>query len=162
MEKKFYWNLFGVVVFVSMVVFVSIVYSHCQIPCGIYDDPARFDELSEHILTIEKSMLQITELSKEDKPDMNQLVRWIQNKDEHADQLSHIVTYYFMAQRVKPVERTDGKKYNEYVEKLTLLHEMLVYSMKAKQTTDLANVEKLRSSLSKFHKAYFPQHTHND
>jgi len=67
-----------------------------------------------------------------------------------------------MAQRVKPVERTDGKKYNEYVEKLTILHEMLVYCMKAKQTTDLANVEKLRSCLSKFHKAYFPQHTHND
>jgi len=92
MEKKFYRNLFGVVVFVSMVVFVYIVYSHCQIPCGIYDDPARFDKLSEHILTIEKSMLRITELSKEDKPDMNQLVRWIQNKDEHAHQLSHIVT----------------------------------------------------------------------
>ena len=146
--------------FISTAVFVSIVYSHCQIPCGIYNDPARFDELSEHILTIEKAMKLITELSKQDKSNMNQIVRWVQNKDEHADELSHIVTYYFMAQRVKPVDKSDAGQYSEYVKKLTLLHKMLVYSMRAKQTTDLANVEKLRSSLSEFRKAYFAEHHH--
>jgi nickel superoxide dismutase len=146
--------------FISMAVFASIVYSHCQIPCGIYNDPARFDEISEHILTIEKAMQQITELSQQDKPNMNQIVRWVQNKDEHADELSQIVTYYFMAQRVKPVDKADADPYQIYVKKLTLLHEMLVYSMKAKQTTDLANVEKLRSSLSEFRNAYFAGGTH--
>ncbi len=45
------------------VFFTSMVYSHCQIPCGIYGDPARFDMLAEHITTIEKSMKQITDLS---------------------------------------------------------------------------------------------------
>jgi nickel superoxide dismutase len=43
-------------VLVVLMVFATIVYSHCQIPCGIYDDPARFDMLAEHINTIEKSM----------------------------------------------------------------------------------------------------------
>jgi len=32
---------------------------------------------------------------------------------------------------------------------------MLVYTMKTKQTTDLANVEKLRSLLAKFQDVYF-------
>jgi nickel superoxide dismutase len=142
-------------ILVLVMVFVSIVYSHCQIPCGIYGDPARFDVLAEHITTIEKSMKQITDLSKEDKPNANQIVRWVQNKERHADELSHIVTYYFLAQRVKPVVKAEGKAYEEYVKKLTLLHEMLVYSMKAKQTTDLSNVEKLRSLLVQFRTVYF-------
>lgn len=142
------------VILVSLAVFASMVYSHCQIPCGIYDDPARFVTLAEHIATIEKSMNQINELSQENKPNFNQIVRWVQNKDTHADELSEIVTYYFMAQRVKPVDGSDGPAYQKYIRQLTLLHEMLVYSMKAKQTTDLANVEKLRTLLAEFRAAY--------
>ena len=141
-------------------VFASMVYSHCQIPCGIYDDPARFDMIAEHTTTIEKSMKQITILSKQNKADMNQVVRWVQNKEQHADELSHIVTHYFMAQRIKPVSDTKSKAYQEYIRKLTLLHEMLIYSMKAKQTTDLSNVEKLKTLLAEFKSAYFQQETH--
>lgn len=137
------------------VFFTSMVYSHCQIPCGIYGDPARFDMIAENITTIQKSMTQILELSKEDKPNMNQIVRWVGNKEKHTDELSHIVTYYFMAQRIKPVDPDKSDNYEKYIKKLTLLHEMLVYSMKAKQTTDLTNVEKLRSLLTKFQTEYF-------
>jgi len=136
-------------------VFASMAYSHCQIPCGIYGDKGRFDMIAEHITTIEESMKMITELSKQDKPNMNQIVRWVQNKEKHADDMSQIITYYFMAQRVKPADKADADAYGEYVKKLTLLHKMLVYSMKAKQTTDLVNVEKLRSLLTEFHLAYF-------
>ena len=142
------------VVLVALVILTSMVYSHCQIPCGIYDDPQRFDMMAENITTIEKSMKQITELSQESKPNMNQIVRWVRNKEEHADDIGHIVTFYFMSQRIKPVSKSDGKAYAEYVRKLTLLHEMLVYSMKAKQTTDLSNVAKLRALLKEFETAY--------
>ena len=138
-----------------VVLFTSIVYSHCQIPCGIYGDPARFDMIAENITTIEKSMKQISLLSQEDKPNMNQIVRWVANKEKHADELGHIVTYYFMAQRVKSVDPSKSDEYEKYIKKLTLLHEMLVYSMKAKQTTDLTDVEKLRSLLTKFQTEYF-------
>ena len=51
----------------------------------------------------------------------------------------------------------DGRVYDEYVKKLTLLHKMLIYSMKAKQTTDLENVEKLRSLLKDFRLIYLAQ-----
>lgn len=145
---------------ISLVVIASMAHSHCQIPCGIYDDSARFQQISEHITTIEKSMKQVNELSQQEKPNMNQVVRWVVNKEEHADLLSEIVTYYFMAQRIKPADKTEVGAYREYVEKLTLLHEMLVYSMKAKQTTDLSNVEKLKTLLDKFRAVYFEDKEH--
>ena len=136
------------------VVFGSLAYSHCQVPCGIYGDDTRFDLIGEHITTIEKSMRQIGESMNQDPPNGNQIVRWVNNKEKHADEISHIVTYYFMAQRVKIPPAGDAKANGAYVKKLTLLHQMLVYSMKAKQTTDLSNVDKLRHLLEDFRKAY--------
>jgi len=154
MRKSARKPIAAVSILAVVAILASITYSHCQIPCGIYNDQLRFDTIAEHITTIEKSMKLITELSDQDKPNMNQIVRWVQNKEEHADEISHIVSYYFMAQRVKIPTEGNTKAQNEYVKKLTLLHRMLVYSMKAKQTTDPANVEQLKSALNEFHKVY--------
>jgi nickel superoxide dismutase len=137
----------------------TLAYSHCQIPCGIYDDETRFNSIAENITTIEKSMKEIVSLSAAQKPDMNQIVRWVNNKDHHADELSETVTYYFMAQRVKLPAEGDMKAQQDYIKKLTLLHHMLVYAMKAKQTTDLDNIVKLRATLAAFHDVY-SGHTH--
>ena len=110
--------------------------------------------LSEEIATIEKSMNMINQLSAEAKPNMNQIVRWIDNKDTHSDAFSEIVTYYFMAQRVAPVDKTNAAAYEKYLNKLTLLHQMVVTSMKTKQGTDLAEVKKLTELTETFKKAY--------
>lgn len=155
MKKRINKKLIFGAVFVSAIVFGSLAYSHCQIPCGIYDDEGRFNTIAEHITTIEKSMKLIESLSAQEKPNMNQIVRWVNNKEEHADELSHIVTYYFMAQRIQIVSEGNPQEYKKYVKKLTLLHEMLFYAMKAKQTTDTANVEKLRALLNQFHESYY-------
>lgn len=128
---------------------------HCQIPCGIYDDPARFTALVEHLTTIEKSMNQINELSAgEPASHVNQLVRWVTNKEDHADEFTEIVTYYFMAQRVKPAAPSDAAAYEKYVTQVTLLHRMVVTAMKCKQTTDLENVKALRELVAAFKKSY--------
>ncbi|MHC4624761.1 MAG: superoxide dismutase [Ni] [Planctomycetota bacterium] len=147
-------------IMLAVLILTPVLYSHCQIPCGIYGDPARFDMIAENIITIEKSMRQIVELSAKDKPNMNQVVRWVQNKEKHADDTSHIITYYFMAQRLKPVDEADAGGYKKYVKKLTLLHQMLFYTMKAKQSTDLSNVKKLRASLGEFQNAYLADTGH--
>jgi len=138
--------------FVSM---SQILLAHCQVPCGIYDDGMRVKMIAEHITTIEKAMNQIMALSKETPVNYNQIVRWVVNKEKHAEELSNIVTYYFMAQRLKPVVPTDKKNYSHYQEQLELLHHLLVYTMKAKQSTDLELIEKLRKLLKKFEEAYF-------
>ena len=132
---------------------VTQVYSHCQIPCGIYDDDARLKMIAEHTGTIEKSMKQIVALSEMPSNNYNQIVRWVNNKEHHADAISKIVTDYFLMQRVKSAA-ADSPKYKSYVRQLTLLHEMLLTGMKCKQTTDLSHVEKLKTLLSEFTEAY--------
>lgn len=140
---------------VSLILFVplSAAWSHCQVPCGIYDDEMRLEMIGEHIKTIERSMQQVVELSKADSPNYNQIVRWVNNKEEHADELTDIVTWYFMNQRVKPVSG-DSQDYQTYVSQITMLHEMMFYAMRAKQSTDMENVEKLRQLLEGFRRAY--------
>lgn len=120
--------------------------AHCEVPCGIYDDALRMNLILEHATTIEKAMKQITELEK--GGNANQLVRWITNKEKHAEMLQEIVSQYFLTQRIKPEDQ-------DYDKKLASLHKLLVYSMKCKQTTDLDNVEKLRAAAEEFHKLYF-------
>jgi len=128
--------------------------AHCEIPCGIYGDEMRCDMIEEHIATIEKSMQMIVELSKEADKNYNQLVRWVDNKDEHADRIQEIVAQYFLTQRIKITDTKDEGAYNTYVKQLVLLHQMLVYAMKSKQSVDLANVVQLRALLDKFREMY--------
>lgn len=104
--------------------------AHCEIPCGIYDDQMRLDMIAEDITTIEKSMKQVIELSAQKDKNYNQIVRWVTNKENHADKIQHVVSQYFMTQRIKPVEPKDTTAYKAYVKKLSLLHEMLIYAMK--------------------------------
>jgi nickel superoxide dismutase len=131
------------------------VFPHCQIPCGIYNDEMRFMMMKEHLLTIEKSMKQINELYERLDNNANQIVRWVMNKEQHADEFAHIVIFYFLSQRIKLVEEKDSESFKDYLLKVSLLHKMLVYAMKAKQTTDISNVEILRSLVQDFHEVYF-------
>ncbi len=147
--------ILGLIILSMSLMLARTLYSHCEIPCGIYGDEMRFSMIEENITTVEKSMKLIVELSKEEDKNYNQIVRWVNNKEKHADDIQHIVSQYFMTQRVKPVDQGNTEVYRKYVKKVTLLHQMLVYAMKTKQTTDLANVEKLRSLLADFKGAYF-------
>ena len=122
--------------------------AHCEIPCGIYDDALRVNLIAEHAGTIEKAMTQITALQAETPVNYNQLVRWVTNKDQHADEIQHIVSQYFLTQRIKPDQP-------QYTERLAVLHQMLVAAMKCKQTLDPAHVAELRDLLKKFEGLYF-------
>ena len=144
--KKIYLYVLAAVFY--LFVSTNNVSAHCEIPCGIYDDQMRVTMIAEHISTIEKSMNQILEIQKEKNHNANQLIRWVMNKENHADELQEIVSQYFMTQRIK----FDAKEYDK---KIGLLHQMLVYAMKCKQTTDLENIQKLREALKGFETLYF-------
>lgn len=132
----------------------SVAYPHCQVPCGIYDDDMRFDMIAEDITTVGKAMDEINKLSQEKDKNYNQIVRWVDTKETHADNISHTVTYYFMAQRVKTADPSDAAAYGMYSKKLELLHGLMVNAMKAKQTTDSIYVEKMRGLLREFKAVY--------
>lgn len=133
------------------------VWAHCEIPCGIYGDEARFEAMLEDVKTVEKSMNKIVELSNDPKANMNQIVRWVENKDVHADKISNVVTQYFLKQRIKPVNTSAKKDYLNYTKKLALLHQIMFHSMKAKQTTDLTHTDQMATLITEFHREYHPE-----
>jgi nickel superoxide dismutase len=135
----------------------SSALAHCQMPCGIYNDPVRFTLMEENVTTIEKAMTEIERLSKETPPNWNQIVRWVNTKEAHAAELSETATFYFLAQRVKPADPQDKAAYAKYVQQLTLLHQIVIVSMKAKQTTDVENCAKLRELIAKFKASYLAE-----
>ena len=67
--------------------------AHCEVPCGIYDDQRRFEDMLEDQETIAKGMGQIREMAgKSDPLSVNQTVRWICTKETHATNIQHTKT----------------------------------------------------------------------
>jgi len=151
--KKYIVLLLITIIFTS----TNNLLAHCEIPCGIYADKMRIEMMQEHITTIEKSMYQINELQKSDNINYNQLVRWINNKDDHASNLQQIISQYFLTQRIKLVDNSNNDEIDKYQKELSLLHQILVYSMKTKQTTDLKHCDKLRELVDDFYNIYFTE-----
>ncbi len=131
----------------------TAAFSHCEIPCGIYDDEFRFRMMREHVATIEKSIEQATQLEEKTPQVYNQLVRWIDNKERHARKLQEIVWQYVFTQRIKPVSGEKGRE--RYLKQLELLHLLSYYAMKSKQSLDLENARRLRALIDRFEKLYF-------
>ncbi len=140
---------------------ISSAFAHCQVPCGIFTDDLRFSMMNENADTVMKCMKQIVELSKAEKPDYNQIVRWITTKDHHADDIIDICSKYFLCQQIKaPKDPNNENERQAYLKKLELVHKLMVTAMKCKQTTDIAMVENLKNSIHEFQHAYSGAHTH--
>ena len=152
--------------FLTLSLFMALTVSsltssaHCEIPCGIYADSVRITLIEEHITTIEKSMMMIKKLESAETINYNQLVRWVVNKEEHAKKIQDIVAQYFMHQRIKPVDETNTEHYEVYIKQLTTLHKISIYAMKAKQSTDVLYIKKLRECVHLFETVYFEGHKH--
>jgi nickel superoxide dismutase len=128
------------------------VSAHCQVPCGIYDDDNVIGSMHTDFLTIEKACTEIDALSKDPSANAQQIVRWTVNKEKHAQDLQEKVLNYFLAQRLKmPESEADN---DAYMAKLKLCHEVIVTAMKCKQSTDVANVDKLKGLLDRFAKEF--------
>ena len=122
--------------------------AHCEVPCGIYGDQARFEAMLEDHKTMRKAMDQVNALAgKNDAQSLNQLARWVSTKESHATKIQHTIAQYFMTQRIKPSDL-------KYVDKLTAAHAVMIAAMKCKQTVDGKNGDALRASILAFHKAY--------
>ena len=110
--------------------------------------------MAEHIEAIEQPINQISKLTEQKPASVNPVVWWTQEQEKRADQLSNTATF-FMAQRVKPAEKSGGKAYRKYVAELTLLQQILFYSAQAKKNNAVSNVAKLTSLLAEFKEVYF-------
>jgi nickel superoxide dismutase len=127
--------------------------AHCQVPCGIYDDPARLAALLEDVTTIERAVHQIKELSgKTDPLSLNQAVRWIETKDQHASHVITTVAEYFLTQKVKAPAPDAKEAWSTYLTTLADHHAVLVAAMKTKQTVDAEAVAALRKAVENLRK----------
>jgi nickel superoxide dismutase len=134
--------LFSAIILVGSIMILSNqVSAHCQIPCGIYDDHARVQTLIEDAVTVEKSARLITELAaKSDAQSQNQLVRWVMNKENHAQRIITTISDYFLTQRVKPSQK-------DYTDRLVKHHAVILAAMKAKQNSDIKYAKVLRKKI---------------
>ena len=146
-------------IFILPLLLLNVVFAHCQIPCGIYDDVLRVVSIQEDIATIQKSIDKIQELgdSKNTAQNQNQLIRWVNNKESHAQKIQDVISEYFLAQRIKPKTSND-KDYEKYVMLSTSCQKIIFYAMKCKQNVDAQYVEKLSSELDAFVEVYIDKH----
>ena len=139
------------VYFLTLCQLGSYSFAHCQVPCGIYDDASRVQQMLEDVSTIDKAINQIIELNyKSDAQSAHQLVRWVNNKEIHADKIITTISNYFLTQRVKPSAE-------DYLLRLSEHHQVILLSMKVKQKVDAEVAEDLRQAVEALSK-YYPSH----
>ncbi len=128
--------------------------AHCQVPCGIYDDSARVAAMLEDADTVIKAGSMIADLTgKTDAQSHQQIVRWVTNKESHAQAIISTIANYFLTQRVKSSQ-------GDYVQRLKDHHAVIVAAMKAKQSADASAGEVLKAAVAKLAVYYPHEHKH--
>ena len=126
---------------------------HCEVPCGVYGDQRRFEEMLEDTKTIAKCISSIVEISdgmQKTPPSaksLNQLTRWVTNKEAHATNIQQIAAQYFLTQRIK----ADGERYEE---NLKAAHNVIVKAMKCKQDANPETAAALKLAIGQLYRAY--------
>ncbi len=133
----------------ALLMTAAVASAHCQVPCGIYGDQLRFQQMLEDEQTISKAQIQLGELvgDEVDPQAVNQMVRWTTTKEDHASRIQETIASYFMAQRIKPDAEGYGKT-------LMAAHAVMVNAMKAKQSADPATAKALEKAIFDFYRAY--------
>lgn len=132
----------------------NLVSAHCQVPCGIYDDYMRVRGMLEDAETVAKAARSINELSgKTDPQSHQQLVRWVMNKETHAQKIITTIADYFLTQRIKA-------DMDDYEDRLVKHHTVILLAMKAKQQADESVAEDLSAAIAEL-VAYYPEHHHH-
>jgi ubiquitin-small subunit ribosomal protein S27Ae len=129
---------------------------HCQVPCGIFDDPAVVAQIKQDAVTIRKAIVQGNELHATAGGDilaMNQMVRWINTKEEHCKHIISTIAEYCLCQRVK---KEVFKSDEDYVQALKAHHAVMQSAMKAKQSMAVAACDDLDHAIEDFAKMYMP------
>ena len=126
---------------------------HCEVPCGIYADQMRFEQMLEDTKTIAKAITNINEFAKAagggdlTGKSVNQFSRWVATKESHATNTQHIVAQYFLTQRIK----SDHK---DYTGQLATAHRVLVAAMKCKQDSNPETAVALEKAIHDLYRAY--------
>ena len=139
---------------------LQILGGHCQVPCGIFDDPKLVAEVKEAVFTITKAMNEVAKLfpTMKDAKAFNQMTRWVNTKEEHCNKIIHLIGDYCLCQRVKPngAAKSPFKTEKDYLDALKAHHQVMIYAMKAKQNIDPEIAAALQHAVGDWCKMYLP------
>jgi nickel superoxide dismutase len=138
MKKE--WLFFGIF---STLCLQGGLSAHCQMPCGIYHDDMIFDQIDQYVETMYKGMTMLTNSKFETPKERTEFVRWVMTKDSSSNDVSELLTTYFLQQKIKPDEEDTTKK-------LISAHKLLFLVVQIKQNTDRALIEKFNDEWEKF------------
>ena len=88
--------------------------------------------------------------SQTDAQSQNQMVRWVTNKEEHAQKIISTISDYFLTQRVKASQA-------DYTARLVKHHTVIVAAMKAKQNAEAKYAKDLKAAIQAL-TAYYHKH----
>lgn len=149
MSRLNHFALIAIALFAFAASTPSTAIAHCQVPCGIYGDQLRFQQMLEDEHTISKAQVTINELASGslDAQGHNQMSRWVTTKEEHAQKIQDTIAAYFLAQRIKP----DA---DNYAKTLMAAHKVIIHAMKCKQSADPATAKSLETAIFDLYRAY--------
>lgn len=124
MKKQFFVLAASVVFFLPQGVF-----SHCQMPCGIYHDDMVYDQIDQYVETMYKGLSVLNESEFKTAKAKNEFVRWVMQKEKASDEVASLITTYFLQQKIKPGESDTDKR-------LRSAHRLLFLAMQIKQNTE--------------------------
>ena len=109
-------------------------------------------QLKQDAITVRKAMIESKDLhAAGGLQEMNQLIRWINTKEEHCAKIIKTVGEYCLCQRVKKeVFASDA----DYIEALKAHHSVMQAAMKAKQSVDPAACDALDHAIGDMCKMY--------
>mmetsp|Transcript_2352 Transcript_2352/g.6213 ORF Transcript_2352/g.6213 Transcript_2352/m.6213 type:complete len:105 (-) Transcript_2352:179-493(-) len=81
----------------------------------------------------------------------NQMIRWVNTKEEHASKIISLISEYCLCQRVKKEVFASDK---DYADALMAHHAVMQAAMKCKQSVDSAAADKLDHVIGDFAKMY--------
>ena len=130
--------------------------SHCEIPCGIYDDHAQIEAMRLDAKTIGKANAQLVTLMSDAMfagdpaaiaQHANTMMRWVIVKEEHSKKIQHTVAWYFMTQRVKRPAGADEEAMQKYYTQLAAFDAVATAAMNASQSTEESSHEELLAAI---------------
>jgi nickel superoxide dismutase len=119
------------------------LFSHCQMPCGIYHDDMVYNLVDQYVETMFKGISVLNNSKFATVKERNEFVRWVMEKDKSSDQTAHLISEYFLQQKIK-VGGDDTTK------QLISAHKLLFMLMQIKQGVDLELVRKFQKEWDQF------------
>lgn len=128
---------------VTWFIYTGQLYSHCQMPCGIYHDNMVYEQIDQYIETMVKGITVLSDNKFVTLHDKNEFVRWIMTKETESNKVAELIVTYFLQQKIKPDEPDTAKR-------VVLAHRLLFHIVGIKQNIDIKMVKNFQEDWDKF------------